>query len=65
MRRAAPRGITLDDWGYPVIDGAPVPRSLEELARRAASVCPTLALRLAVRADAASAGATRSRRSRR
>ncbi|MGO9957093.1 MAG: ferredoxin [Solirubrobacteraceae bacterium] len=41
-----PERITLDDWGYPVIDAAPVPRSLEDLARRAADVCPTLALRL-------------------
>jgi ferredoxin len=41
-----PEHITLDEWGYPLIDGAPVPRALEELARRAASVCPTLALSL-------------------
>jgi ferredoxin len=41
-----PERITLDEWGYPLIDGAPVPRSLEDLARRAASACPTLALRL-------------------
>jgi ferredoxin len=44
-----PERITFDEWGYPVIDGAPVPRALEDLARRAASVCPTLALRLEVR----------------
>jgi ferredoxin len=41
-----PERITLDEWGYPLIDGAPVPRALEDLARRAASVCPTLALSL-------------------
>jgi ferredoxin len=41
-----PERITLDEWGYPLIDGAPLPRMLEDLARRAASVCPTLALSL-------------------
>jgi ferredoxin len=39
-----PERITLDDWGYPVIDGEPVPPELESLARRAAASCPTLAL---------------------
>jgi ferredoxin len=41
-----PECIVLDEWGYPVIDGTPVPRALEDLARRAASACPTLALRV-------------------
>jgi ferredoxin len=41
-----PERITLDEWGYPLIDGSPLPRALEDLARRAASVCPTLALSL-------------------
>jgi ferredoxin len=41
-----PEHITLDEWGYPLINGDPVPRALEELARRAANVCPTLALSL-------------------
>ena len=39
-----PERITLDDWGYPIIDGAPIPPELEEHARRAAAACPTLAL---------------------
>ena len=39
-----PERITLDDWGYPIIDGKPIPASLEEHARRAAAACPTLAL---------------------
>ena len=39
-----PERITLDDWGYPIIDPKPIPPSLEEHARRAVSVCPTLAL---------------------
>jgi ferredoxin len=45
-----PELIELDDWGYPVILDAEVPASLEQLARRAVSACPTLALRLAARA---------------
>lgn len=39
-----PEMIRLDDWGYPVIDAAPVPAHLEPLLRRAISACPTLAL---------------------
>ena len=31
-----PERITLDEWGYPLIDGAPIPASLAGLARRAA-----------------------------
>jgi ferredoxin len=41
-----PEMIELDDWGYPIIDEAPVPTHLEALARRAVRACPTLALRL-------------------
>lgn len=41
-----PERITLDEWGYPLIDDAPIPASLESLARRAVNACPTLALRL-------------------
>lgn len=41
-----PERITLDEWGYPLIDGAPIPASLEGLARRTVRACPTLALRL-------------------
>ena len=44
-----PEAITLDDWGYPVIADGELPKALEHLARRAASVCPTLALHLAHR----------------
>jgi ferredoxin len=42
-----PERITLDEWGYPVVDAAPVSPDLEDLARRAVDACPTLALRLA------------------
>ena len=39
-----PEWITLDDWGYPIIDPTEIPPSLEGHARRAANACPTLAL---------------------
>jgi ferredoxin len=41
-----PEWIQLDDWGYPMVDGAPLPDELLVHARRAAAACPTLALRL-------------------
>jgi ferredoxin len=41
-----PERIALDDWGYPIIDDAPITPELESLARRAVAACPTLALRL-------------------
>ena len=41
-----PERIRLDDWGYPIVDGTPVPKSLERHARRAVTTCPTLALAL-------------------
>ncbi|MGH2916178.1 MAG: ferredoxin [Solirubrobacteraceae bacterium] len=43
-----PERITLDEWGYPLIDREPLEPRLEALARRAADSCPTLALRLAL-----------------
>jgi ferredoxin len=41
-----PERITLDEWGYPIVDGAPVEAELLELARRAAAECPRRALEL-------------------
>jgi ferredoxin len=41
-----PELITLDEWGYPVIAGHPVPARLARQARRAVTDCPALALRL-------------------
>ena len=41
-----PEMIATDEWGYPIVDGRPVPPALERDARRAVSACPTLALRL-------------------
>jgi ferredoxin len=39
-----PEMISLDDWGYPIVDPRPVPPHLVDYARRAAAACPTLAL---------------------
>lgn len=41
-----PEGITLDDWGYPVVARSVVPDRLLAHARRSVSACPALALRL-------------------
>lgn len=73
-----PERITLDEWGYPIIDGTPIPAALHDLARRAANACPTLALSLRAAAVPepeaprrprptanGSGGAVRERRSRR
>jgi ferredoxin len=42
-----PEWITLDDWGYPIIDERPLPPELTALAKRAAEACPTFALLIA------------------
>ncbi|MBV8385425.1 MAG: ferredoxin [Acidimicrobiia bacterium] len=41
-----PERISLDDWGFPIIDEAPIDRELVEHARRAVVACPVLALSL-------------------
>ena len=41
-----PEAITLDEWGYPMVDGAPLPADLVEVARRAARDCPRRAITL-------------------
>jgi ferredoxin len=41
-----PERITLDEWGYPIVDPRPIPPELAAHARRAADACPTLALRV-------------------
>jgi ferredoxin len=41
-----PEMITLDPWGFPIIDGDEVPDGLVDLARRATVRCPRLALTL-------------------
>ena len=50
-----PERIQLDDWGYPIIDGEPIPRALAGHARRAVAACPVLALRLVMAKDRATA----------
>ena len=45
-----PEMITLDPWGFPIIDKSEVPPALVDLARRATVSCPRLALTL-VRLD--------------
>ena len=42
----APELLTADEWGFPVRTGAPVDADLLIHARRAATACPALALRL-------------------
>ena len=46
-----PERITLDDWGYPIIDEQPLPPQLLEHARRAAQACPTFALLIQQRVE--------------
>jgi ferredoxin len=41
-----PERITLDEWGYPLLDTAPLPASAVRRAREAAADCPVLALKL-------------------
>lgn len=43
-----PEAITLDEWGYPIMQAGPVPRELVRRAKAAAAACPVLALRLTV-----------------
>jgi ferredoxin len=45
-----PEHVTLDEWGYPILDGRGVTREHVEDARRAVSLCPRLALALERRA---------------
>ena len=39
-----PEAITLDDWGYPILEPGPLPPALFAHARRAVANCPTMAL---------------------
>ncbi len=41
-----PEHVTLDDWGYPMIDPAAISEHHRADARRAIKHCPALALRL-------------------
>ncbi len=50
-----PERISLDEWGYPVLDGELLEGELLELARRVVGACPRRALSL-VAASAAMSG---------
>ena len=41
-----PEMISVDEWGYPIVDSRAIPPALAKDARRAVSACPALALRL-------------------
>lgn len=41
-----PERISLDEWGYPIVDDEPLPPGLVDHARHAAQACPTFALLL-------------------
>ncbi len=47
-----PERISLDEWGYPIVDSTPVSGELEQHAERAVASCPTMALLLAKNAQA-------------
>jgi ferredoxin len=49
-----PELFTLDEWGYPIVDDAPIPAELAKEARRAVSMCPRLALMIEQRSRTAS-----------
>ncbi len=58
-----PERISLDDWGYPIVDPEPMTPEMEEHARRAVDACPTLALLLS-HAETGATAASRSRSAR-
>ncbi|WP_371576549.1 ferredoxin [Streptomyces sp. NBC_01314] len=43
-----PDHMTLDEWGYPLFEKGPLPRTAWKRAKRAAADCPVLALKLNV-----------------
>jgi ferredoxin len=54
-----PEHIALDEWGYPVIDGQPLPAATRRPARQAVTACPALALALTSEAGRDSAASPR------
>jgi ferredoxin len=48
-----PERISLDDWGYPIVDETPLTPDLVAHAQRAADACPTMALLLLKKKTAA------------
>ena len=55
-----PELVTLDEWGYPIVDRGPVPPALDRDARRAVAACPALALMLTKREEPARSGSASS-----
>lgn len=41
-----PEAIVLDEWGYPMVDGRPLPPELMTVAKRAVRDCPRRAVAL-------------------
>lgn len=41
-----PERISLDDWGYPIVDPTPMTADILAHARRAVAECPLLAVRI-------------------
>ena len=41
-----PEAISLDDWGYPIVEGKPLAAELVDAAKRAARDCPRRAITL-------------------
>ena len=39
-----PERVTVDEWGYPLIDGRPIDPALMDVARQAVGACPRRAL---------------------
>jgi ferredoxin len=44
-----PEAITLDEWGYPIVDGSSLTPGLLAAAQRAARDCPRRAIRVEVK----------------
>jgi ferredoxin len=57
-----PERVTLDDWGYPIVDAAPVDEDLVAHARRAVAACPVFALKLELVSETGRQRANRLRR---
>jgi ferredoxin len=47
-----PEAIGLDEWGYPIVDGRPLPAELVATAARAARDCPRRAVALTRKGNA-------------
>ena len=46
-----PEAVTLDEWGYPIVDGKQLGPELVEAAKRAARDCPRRAITVRGRTD--------------